>query len=285
MTFGFIHAEKATYPIRRLCRALDVSPSGYYAWRSRPAPARIVVDRRLSQAIRVVHAESRGRYGSPRVLHALRTHGHRLGRNRVMRLMRAEGLRARPRRRFWVTTDSQHQYPVPVDLVQRQFRPAAANQIWVADVTYLDTADGWLYLAVVLDLYSRRVVGWATRDTLHTELATAALHLALGNRRPAPGLIHHSDQGVQYASTDYQRVLAAHGVVASMSRRGDCWDNAVAESFFSTLKSELETRRWPSRGTAAAALSAYIDGFYNPVRLHSTLDYQAPNVFESLAAM
>ena len=198
--------------------------------------------------------------------------------------MRAEGVRARRRRRFRVTTDSRHQWPVPTDLVRRQFRPAAANRIWVADITYLDTAEGWLYLAVVIDLYSRRVVGWALRDTLHQELVTAALHVALACRQPAPGLVHHSDQGLQYASVAYQGVLARHGLVPSMSRRGDCWDNAVAESFFSMLN-ELEIAQWPTRAAAAAAIGSYIDRFYNPVRLHSTLDYRAPDVFESCRAM
>jgi putative transposase len=285
VTFRFIAAEKATYPIRLLCRALDVSSSGYYAWRSRPTSPRAQADLGLRHAIRVAHAESRGRYGSPRVHRAVRAQGHAVGRNRVIRLMRTEGLRARPRRRFRVTTDSHHHWRVPPDRVQRQFRPQRPNQVWATDVTYIDTAEGWLYLAVVLDLYSRRVVGWATRMTLHTDLVCAALHLALGRRRPSPGLVHHSDQGVQYASAEYQRLLTAHGLVPSMSRRGDCWDNAVVESFFSTLKRELEVRRWPTRAVAMAAIGAYIDGFYNPVRLHSTLEYQAPNIFEAATVM
>jgi transposase InsO family protein len=215
----------------------------------------------------------------------VRANGHAVGRNRVIRLMRAAGLRARPRRRFRVTTDSRHPWPVPANLVQRQFRPAAPNQVWAADITYLEAVDGWRYLAVILDLYSRRVIGWAMRRTLHTDLVSAALHLALGRRQPAPGLVHHSDRGLQYASGDYQRLLTTHGIVPSMSRRGDCWDNAVVESFFSTLKHELETRRWPTDAAATVAIAAYIDGFYNPVRLHSTLDYQSPNVFEAEAMM
>ncbi len=282
MSFRFIAAEKATYPIRALCRALDVSPSGYYAWCARPLSPRAQADRTLSHAIRVAHVTSRGRYGSPRVHRAVRAHGHVVGRNRVIRLMRAAGLRARPRRSFRVTTDSRHRFAVPANLVQRQFRPAAPNRVWAADITYLPTAEGWLYLAVILDLFSRRVIGWAVRPTLHTDLVSAALHLALGRRQPAPGLIHHSDRGVQYASDDYQRLLARQGIVPSMSRRGDCWDNAVVESFFSTLKHELNTH-WPTAAAATGALATYIDGFYNPVRLHSTLDYQPPNAFEAAA--
>jgi putative transposase len=280
--FQFIAAEKATYPIRRLCQALAVSPSGYYAWAARPAPARTEDDIGLRHAIRVAHRESRGRYGSPRVLRTIRAQGHAVGRNRVIRLMRAEGLRARPRRRFRVTTVSAHQWPVPTDLVQRDFRPAAPNRVWAADVTYIDTAEGWLYLAVVLDLFSRRVVGWAMRQTLHADLVCAALHVAVGRRRPAPGLVHHSDRGVQYASASYQHLLTTHAIRASMSRRGNCWDNAVVESFFSTLKAELDTPRWPTRAAAIENIGAYIDGFYNAVRLHSTLGYQAPNLYEAL---
>ena len=283
MRFQFIQAEKAVFPIRTMCRVLQVSPSGYYAWCDRPAAPRDAATWQLRQAVRVVYAAHRGRYGSPRIHRELRGRGTPLGRNRVMGAMRLERLRARRPRRYRTTTESTHQSPRPLDRVQRQFRPAARDRIWAADVTYIDTADGWLYLAVVLDLFSRRVVGWALRATLQTELVLGALHLALGQRRPSAGLIHHSDQGVQYASAEYQRVLAAHGVVSSMSRRGDCWDNAVAESFFSTLKTELETTRWPTRRQAAAAIATYIDAYYNPVRQHSTLNYQSPMAFEAAA--
>ena len=285
MTFRFIAAEKATYPIRTLCRALAVSPSGYYAWRSRPVSRRAEAEIGLRHAIRVAHAASRGRYGSPRLHRAVRAHGHAVGRNRVIRLMRAEGLRARPRRRFRVTTDSAHRWPVSTNLVQRQFRPTAPNRTWAADITYLETTTGWVYLAVILDLYSRRVVGWAVRPTLRTDLVCAALHLALGRRQPTVGLVHHSDRGTQYASAEYQRLLTAHGITPSMSRRGDCWDNAVVESFFSTLKQELEPPRWPTEAAATSAVATYIESFYNPVRLHSTLGYQSPNSFEAAAMM
>jgi transposase InsO family protein len=285
VTFRFIEAKKAIFPIRLMCRALAVSPSGYYAWRGRRPSGRAQADVGLRHAIRVVHAESHGRYGSPRIHQSLRGRGLPIGRNRVIRLMRAEGIRARSRRRFRVTTDSAHRDAVAANLVRRRFRPSRPNQIWAADVTYLPTTSGWAYLAVILDLFSRRVVGWAVRPTLHDELTQAALHLALGRRQPPRGLVHHSDRGVQYASAGYQRVLAAHGIRASMSRRGDCWDNAVAESFFSTLKHELDATTWRSPVDATAAVATYIDDFYNPIRLHSTLNYQSPNVFEAAAVM
>ena len=213
----------------------------------------------------------------------MRAQGHRVGRKRVMRLMRAEGLRARRPRRFRVTTVSAPSWQIAPNRLQRCFTASAPNQVWAADLTYLETDEGWLYLAVILDLYSRRVVGWAARPTLHTELACAALHLALGRRQPAPGLVHHSDQGWQYASDAYQRLLAAHGIIPSMSRRGNCWDNAVLESFFSTLKQETDRSRWSSHRVATRDLTDFIDGFYNPVRLHSTIGYQAPNMFEATA--
>jgi putative transposase len=264
---------------------LEVSVSGYYAAHDRPISRRAEHDVGLRHAIRVAHAESRGTYGSPRLLGAVRAQGHRVGRNRVIRLMRLDGLRARRRRRFRVTTDSAHPWPVAPNHLQRQFAVAAPNRVWAADITYVATADGWLYLAVIIDLYSRRVVGWATRSTLHTELVVAALHLALGRRAPQPGLIHHSDQGFQYASERYRALLQAHGAVQSMSRKGNCWDNAVVESFFSSLKRELEAETWPNRLVATQAIGDYIDRFYNRIRLHSTLAYHTPCAFETEAVM
>lgn len=285
MTFRFIAAEKARFPIRPLCQTLGVSPSGYYAWVARQATPRPDRDLALRHAIRVAHADSRGRYGSPRILRVLHAHGHRVGRNRVMRLMRIEGVRARRPRRFVVTTESRHHWtPVP-DRLRRRFTVRAPNRCWVADLTYLDTVEGWHYLAVVIDLFSRRVVGWACRPTLQSDLATAALQMALTRRQPRSGLVHHSDRGIQYASRAYRTLLATHGLRQSMSRRGDCWDNAVAESFFSTLKQELGTGRWSTRASAETAVRAYIEDFYNPVRLHSTLGYQAPAAFEAAGVM
>jgi len=285
MTFAFIDAEKATCPVRTMCRVLEVSPSGYYAWRGRGPSSRGHRDLGVRHAIRVAHAESRGRYGSPRIHQAIRARGFAVGRNRVIRLMRAEGLQARRRRRFRLTTDSAHPHRIARNLVRRQFHPTRQNVIWAADVTALPTATGWAYLAVILDLYSRAVVGWAVRPTCTTALPLAALHVALGRRQPPRGLVHHSDRGVQYASGEYQRVLAAHGLVPSMSRRGNCWDNAVVESFFSTLKQELDATHWANEPAAAHAVGEYIDRFYNPQRLHSTLGYQSPAAFEAAAVM
>ena len=276
MTFGFIHAEKARYPVRALCRALDLTPSGYYAWAQRPPAARTLRDQQLRAHLRGAYTEHRGRYGSPRLHRVLRARGICIGRNRVIRLMRLDGLRSRPRRRFRVTTDSTHASPIAPNHLQRQFAVAAPNRVWAADVTYLETTEGWLYLAVLLDLYARRVVGWATRATLDSDLPCAALHLALGTRRPSAGLLHHSDRGSQYASDRYQALLRQHAIIPSMSRAGDCYDNAVVESFFSTLKTEVGLRHWPSRAAAHRDVAAYIDGYYNPHRIHSTLHYRTP---------
>jgi transposase InsO family protein len=281
VTFAFIAAEKASFPVRTLCRVLAVSPSGFYAWHRRRPSRRGDADLRVRHAMRVAYAESRGRYGSPRLQHALRAQGLAVGRNRVMRLMRLDGLQARRRRRFRVTTDSTHLHRPARNLVRRQFSPPRPNMIWAADITYLPTATGWVYLAVILDLHSRAVVGWAVRSTLHVELPLAALHLALGRRQPQRGLVHHSDRGVQYACRDYRRILAAHGVTASMSRRADCWDNAVVESFFSTLKQELDPTLWTNEAAVTHVIGDYIDRFYNPTRLHSTLGYQSPAAFEA----
>jgi len=198
--------------------------------------------------------------------------------------MQHDGLRATRRRRFCVTTDSRHPWPISPNLVARRFRPTQPNRVWAADVTYLSTREGWLYLAVVLDLYSRRVVGWAMRDALDTALVSAALRMAAGRRCPEAGAIHHSDQGRPYASAAYQQLLAQHGMRASMSRRGNCWDNAPVESFFSSLKRELRAT-WPTRALAAAEVAAYIETFYNARRLHSTLQYQSPNAYEAAAVM
>jgi transposase InsO family protein len=280
VTFGFIHAEKASYPVRVLCRALDVTPSGYYAWVSRPPAARAVRDRQLRAQLRTAHAAHRGRYGSPRLHRLLRTQGIAVGRNRVIRLMRLDGLRGRRCRRFRVTTDSTHAWPIAPNRLRRQFTVAAPNRVWAADVTYLETTEGWLYLAVVIDLYARRVVGWATRPTLGSDLPAAALHLALGTRQPARGLLHHSDRGSLYASHQYRALLQQHAIIASMSRTGDCYDNAVVESFFSTLKGEIGRARWPSRAAAHRDVAEYIDSYYNRHRLHSTLHYQTPAAAE-----
>jgi transposase InsO family protein len=281
VTFAFIAAEKAHFPVRVLCRALEVSPSGYYAAQQRPPSPRAQADTAVLRRLHVVHAESRGTYGRPRLRRALRAVGLRVGDRRVRRLMRVGGLVARGRRRYRVTTDSAHQAPVAPNHLARAFAVARPNHVWAGDITALWTGDGWLYLAVLLDLASRRVVGWATDETMTTTLPLTALRQALARRAIRRGLLHHSDRGVQYASERYQAVLRHYGVRASMSRTGNCWDNSVVESFFSTLKTELQPVRWATRAEARAALADYIERFYNVRRLHSTLGYRSPADFEA----
>jgi putative transposase len=271
--------------VRLMCRVLEVKPKSYYAWRKRPTSAHAIADERLMLNVRIAHRASDGTYGAPRIHRDLKDAGIHVGQKRVARLMRRDGLVGRaPRRRGVRTTDSAHAYPIAPNLLARQFdvNGIAINHAWVSDITYVPTQEGWLYLAVVLDLGSRRVVGWAMRETLAAELAVSALAMALGTRRPPPGLLHHSDQGVQYACTEYRALLAAHGIRASMSRRGDCWDNAVAESFFATLEVELILRRvWPTRDAARRAIFQYIETWYNRRRRHSTLDYVSPADYEA----
>ncbi|WP_437492351.1 IS3 family transposase [Sorangium sp. So ce1014] len=279
--FAFIDAEKVHYPVLVLCAVLQVARSGYYAWAKRSESPRAKADALLGAHIRAVHQKSRGRYGSPRVHAELRARGIHVGKKRVARLMRAQRLAACRTRRFRCTTDSRHNGPIAPNVIARQFDTQAPNQVWVTDVTYIPTGEGWLYLAVILDLFSRRVVGWSASATNDRALALAALTPALRARRPAPGLVHHSDRGSPYASDDYRGVLGAHGLIPSMSRAGDCWDNAVAESFFATLKAELvEQERYPTRAAAIASIGDYIENFYNLKRRHSRLAYMSPIEFE-----
>jgi putative transposase len=279
--FSFIATEKACYPVALMCRVLQVSRSGYYAWGKRPAAERRRQDQRLTLEVAAIHAESRGRYGSPRVHAELHQRGQRIARKRVARLMRAAGLRARERRRFRCTTDSRHAMAIKGNLLARGFAMSAPNRGWVADITYLRTLEGWLYLAVVLDLFSRRVVGWSLSERLERRLALDALGMALKGRQPSRAMLHHSDRGSQYASQEYQQLLAEHGILSSMSRVGNCWDNAVAESFFATLKIELVYQtQWRTHQEARSALFEYLELFYNRQRRHSTLGYLSPNEFE-----
>ena len=237
MRFAFIAVEKASFPVRLLCRVLEVSRAGFYAWHHRAPALHTQADERLGLEIAAIHAESRRRYGSPRVHAELGARGYRTSRKRVARLMRQRGLAGRRRRRFRATTDSRHTLPVAPNVLDRQFVQPAPDVAWVTDITYILTGEGWLYLAVILDLCSRLVVGWAVSERITRELTLSALDMALVRRRgPLHGLVHHSDRGSQYASGDYQAALTAEGIVCSMSRRGNCWDNAVAESFFATLK-------------------------------------------------
>jgi transposase InsO family protein len=281
MKFAFIAAKEVAFPIATTCRVLGVSPSGYYASKNRPPAARVAEDARLAAEVVVAHKKSRGIYGSPRVHRELRAKGVRVGKKRVERLMREKGLRGRRKRRFVHTTDSRHDKPIAPNVLERDFNASAPNEAWVGDVTYIPTATGWLFLAVLLDLFSRRVVGWATSETNDTALALAALQDALRTRRPNRGLVHHTDRGSPYASETYRAALAAAGIVASMSRSGDCYDNAVAESFFASLKTEwVDHEDYAAPAVAHASITDYIDYFYNPTRRHSHLDYVSPIEFE-----
>jgi transposase InsO family protein len=285
----FIHDHVADFPVQVMCEVLGVSRGGYYAWASRAESPRATDDRALAAEIRAAHEASRGRYGSPRVHAELRTRGRRIGRKRVARLMRRMGLAARRRRRFRRTTDSRHGLPIAPNRLERNFTAEAPDRVWLADLTYIATAQGWLYLAVVLDLYTRRVVGWAMADHLGHQLALAALDMAIARQRPASGLVHHADRGVQYAAHGYRARLRRHGMLCSMSRKGDCWDNAPMESFFATLKGELvEQASYETRDEARADLFHYIEGFYNRRRLHSGLGYLTPEqkaaAFQSAAS-
>ena len=283
MRFGFIAAEKANYPMRVLCRCLEVSRSGYYAWARRPPSRHAQTDARLTAQLRLAHADSGRTYGRPRLVRALRARGIAVSGKRVARLMRAAGLYARGRRRFRVTTDSGHAYPVAPNRLRRSFAVQQVNTVWAADLTACATREGWCYLAVVLDLASRRVIGWAVRRSPTYELVMTALRKAVAHRRPRSPLLHHSDRGIQYASRAYQDLLARHGITPSMSRVGDCWDNAPVESFFSSFKAEaLPDRPWLDAQEAAGAIGEYLD-FYNRRRLHSSLDYESPMDFEAAA--
>jgi transposase InsO family protein len=280
--FGFISAEKAVYPIQTLCRCLGVTRSGYYAWRARPAAARHRRDAQLLRRLRLVHAESRGTYGRPRLHRALQAQGETVGAKRVARLMRHAGLMARGRRRYRVTTDSARAYPTAPNQLARRFTPRQLNRVWAADLTYCPTRAGWCYLAVILDLASRRVVGWSVSRQLTSDVAVAALRMALLRRRPRMRLLHHSDRGTQYAGHAYQQTLAAAGLRCSMSRRGNCWDNAPVESFFSTLKTELlPVRPWADHMEARRAIGEYIEAFYNRRRAHSALGFLSPVAYEA----
>lgn len=282
MKFQLIDAEKANFPVIFMCRQLKVSRSGYYAWRDRPPSARDSEDIQLGARVLDLHLSSRRRYGSPRVHKALAAEGVHVSRKRVVRLMQTRGLVAREKHRFVVTTDSAHELPVAKNVLARRFDQPVPDQAWAADITYLATAEGWLYLAVIIDLCSRLVVGWATSETLERTVCLDALRSALQTRRPPPGLIHHSDRGTQYASTEYRELLLQHGIVCSMSRRANCWDNAVAESFFSTLKAELVAGEiYPTRAEARSAVFQYIESFYNRKRIHSSIGYCSPADYEA----
>jgi transposase InsO family protein len=280
--FRFIAAEKAEYPVTLMSRILQVSTSGFYAWSKRLESARSRSDRALVLDIKAVHKASRGTYGSPRVHRELVAQQHLVGRDRVARLMRENDVRGRRKRRFRTTTQSNHSHPVAPNVLERQFAVEQPNVAWVGDITYVWTLEGWLYLSVILDLYSRRVVGWAMGERIDQALTLRAMDMALKACEPNPGLIHHSDRGSQYAANDYRKLLRARRITCSMSRKGNCWDNAVAESFFATLKVEfIHETLFRTRAQAITEIFEYIEVFYNRVRRHSSIGYVSPLEFES----
>ena len=266
-----------------MCQILEVSRSGYYAWATRPESNRKKLNRELLERIKKIHKASRETYGSPRVAKALNNGGIKCGKNRVAKLMRENNITAKTKRKFRATTYSKHSYPVAQNILNQDFRATKPNQIWVADITYIPTDEGWLYLAAIVDLYQRKVVGWAMASTLTKQLCIDALNQAIGRNRPPRGLIHHSDRGVQYASNEYKSLLKSNGIIQSMSRKGNCYDNACMESFFGSLKTELiYFTRFKSRAEARLAIFEYIEVFYNRIRLHSKLGYRSPVDFEKL---
>lgn len=283
MKFAFIAEHLRQHPVELVCQVLQVSRSGYYAWLERPASAQAQRRADLAVKVRRVHAENRRVYGSPRVCRALRGEGTQVSENTVAKVMRAEGLCGKRKRKFVPrTTDSAHGQPIAPNVLDRQFTAAEPNRKWAGDITYIPTGEGWLYLAGVIDLHSRRIVGWSMADHMQTDLVTGALEMALARRQPGRGLLHHSDRGVQYASDGYQAMLERHGIEVSMSGKGDCWDNAVMESFWSTLKTELvHHERYATRDEARQSIFEYIEVFYNRKRLHSSLGYVSPEAFEA----
>lgn len=281
MRFAFIHAEKACFSVGALCRVLEVSRQGYYAYATRPPSPRVKAEADLHEAVRAIFVEHGESYGSPRVLRELRVRGFCVGKRRVERAMRGMGLTPPAPRRHRKTTVRDETHPVAPNELARDFSATRPNERWVTDITYVWTAEGWAYIAVILDLFSRAVVGWSLDATLATSLPLAALGTAIKRRRPTAGLLHHSDRGCQYTSDAYRSELKALGITVSMSRKGNCWDNAVAESFFATMKRELVHRSsWSTRNDLRAAVFEYIEVFYNRRRLHSALGYKAPAAYE-----
>jgi len=284
VTFAWIEERRTQWSVAQMCHALDVSRSGFYAWRSRTPSAAEVRHEELTAEVKQIHAQVKGRYGSPRIHAELVARGHECCVNFVAKLMRQAGIAAKTKRKFKPTTDSNHALPVAQNLLDRQFEPDEPNASWVADITYIPTREGWLYLAVVEDLFSRMVVGWSMAETMTSRLVVDALEMALARRltlKGSSGLVAHSDRGSQYASDHYQRRLSEERIGCSMSRRGDCWDNAPMESFFASLKKELVHHEdYATREQAKASIFEYIEAFYNRVRRHSALGYVAPAEYE-----
>jgi putative transposase len=281
MRYHFIEDHRRSWPVRLMCQVLEVTPGGYYGWRGRPASARALKSEALVEAIREVHGEAKARYGSPRIHAELMARGKPCCVNTVARLMRENGIAAKTKRKFRCTTDSNHGQPVAENVLDREFEPEAADRAWTADITYIPTREGWLYLAAVKDLHSRRIVGWAMGERIDSRLVVDALEMAVALRMPGEGLVAHSDRGSQYASEHYRRILSGHGITCSMSRRANCWDNAPMESFFATLKKELvHDEDYQTRQEARASIFEFIEVFYNRVRRHSALGYKSPIEYE-----
>jgi putative transposase len=281
MRYDFVERHRGRWPVRLMCRVLAVSPGGYYDWRGRPGNAMTERREALVVAIKAVHGQVKARYGSPRLHAELVARGLPCCVNTVARLMREHGIAAKTKRKFRCTTDSNHGRPVAENVLDRRFEPEAPNQAWTADITYVATGEGWLYLAAVEDLYSRRIVGWSMGSRIDSRLVVDALEMAISRRLPGDGMVAHSDRGSQYASEHYQQTLAGHGIACSMSRRANCWDNAPMESFFASLKKELvHGENYATREEARASLFEYIEAFYNRVRRHSSLGYMSPTAYE-----
>lgn len=284
MKYWFIESHRSEHRVEKMCRVLKVSRSGYYAFRGRGKSMRQLDNERILAAIREAHKESRKIYGSPRITDSLRDGGIRCSENRVARLMRANGIAAKMKRKFKATTDSTHNLPVAKNLLNRQFKVDKPNRVWVSDITYIWTTEGWLYLAVVLDLFSRQIVGWAMSDRITQDIVMNAFSQALWRRKPKAGLMFHSDRGSQYAAGGFRNLLTGRGFIQSMSRKGNCYDNAVAESFFHTLKTEvIYHEKYLTRNQARQSIFEYIEMFYNRKRKHSTLGYRSPWEFEQEA--
>jgi transposase InsO family protein len=281
--YAFIHTHRKRYGVGRLCQRLSVSKSGYYAWLKDPLGKRGRENAMLKRRIFTIFSESKRIYGSPRIHAKMRKEGYICSRKRVARLMREMGLRSIIKRKYKATTNSRHNKPVAKNKLNRQFRPLETNQIWAGDITFVPTDEGWLYLAIVMDLHSRKIIGWSMSTWIKADLVIQALESAIAKREPRPGLLFHSDQGVQYASGKFSRLLEKNGIHASMSRKGNCYDNAVVESFFNSLKQEwLHHRRFATRDEARQSIFEYIECFYNRHRLHSTLGYRSPEEYEML---
>lgn len=283
MKFAFIKDHLGCFPLKTVCRTLQVSRAGYYAWRGRSPSARSLRRDDLAAKIRSIHQENRSVYGSPRVYQVLLAEGERVSENTVAKVMRQERIRARTKRKFIPrTTDSCHVQAVAENVLDRQFTVEAPNRTWAVDITYIPTDEGWLYLAGVIDLYSRKIVGWSMADHMRTELVSDALKMAVARRQPDQGLLHHSDRGVQYASDDYQHLLETHAMAVSMSGKGQCWDNACVESFWATLKTEMVNHEhYATKEQARVSIFEYIEVFYNRKRLHSAIGYVSPEAFEA----